>query len=51
MHRSYVVNLAGVREVERGGGGELLLVMDDGTAEMVPVSRRNAPAVRRALAI
>ena len=50
-HRRYVVNLARVREVERGRGGELLLVMDDSAAETVPVSRRNAPAVRRALAI
>ena len=51
VHRRYVVNLARVREVERGRGGELLLVMDDRAAETVPVSRRNAPAVRRALAI
>jgi hypothetical protein len=51
VHRSYVVNLARVREVERGRGGELLLVMDDRAAETVPVSRRNAPAVRRALDI
>ena len=51
VHRRYVVNLARVREVERGRGGELLLVMDDRAAETVPVSRRNAPAVRRALDI
>ncbi|HEX5811141.1 MAG TPA: LytTR family transcriptional regulator DNA-binding domain-containing protein [Pseudonocardia sp.] len=51
VHRSYVVNLSRVREIERGRGGELSLVMDDGTNQMVPVSRRNAPAVRRALAI
>jgi len=51
VHRRYVVNLARVREVERGRGGELLLVMDDRAAEKVPVSRRNAPAVRRALNI
>ena len=47
----YVVNLSRVREIERGRGGELSLVMDDGTNQMVPVSRRNAPVVRRALAI
>ncbi len=51
VHRRYVVNLSRVREIERGRGGELSLVMDDGTNQMVPVSRRNAPAVRRALAI
>ena len=51
VHRRYVVNLDRVREVERGRGGELSLVMDDRTATMVPVSRRNAAAVRRALEI
>lgn len=51
VHRRYVVNLSRVREVERGGKGELSLVMDERTNEMVPVSRRNAPAVRRALDI
>jgi sigma-54 dependent transcriptional regulator, acetoin dehydrogenase operon transcriptional activator AcoR len=51
VHRRYVVNLARVREIERGRGGELTLVMDDSTDTMVPVSRRNAPAVRRALDI
>ncbi|GAB3240695.1 DNA-binding protein [Kineosporia babensis] len=49
VHRSYVVNLSRVREVERGRGGELLLIMENGGD--VPVSRRNAPAVRRALDI
>jgi hypothetical protein len=51
VHRRYVVNLSRVREVERGRGGELSLIMDDPTNAMVPVSRRNAPAVRRALDI
>ncbi|MDQ0382612.1 DNA-binding protein [Amycolatopsis thermophila] len=51
VHRRYVVNLSRVREIERGGKGELSLVMDDGTNRMVPVSRRNVPAVRRALDI
>jgi hypothetical protein len=51
VHRRYLVNLARVREVERGSGGELSLVMDDRAATMVPVSRRNAAAVRRALDI
>ena len=51
VHRRYVVNLDRVREIERGRGGELSLIMDDRAATMVPVSRRNAPAVRRALDI
>ena len=51
VHRRYVVNLGRVREVERGRGGELSLVIDDPMNTMVPVSRRNAPAVRRALDI
>jgi hypothetical protein len=51
VHRRYVVNLSRIREVERGGRGELSLVMDERSDELVPVSRRNAPAVRRALDI
>jgi hypothetical protein len=51
VHRRYVVNLSRVREIERGGKGELSVVMDDRMNTMVPVSRRNAPAVRRALDI
>jgi sigma-54 dependent transcriptional regulator, acetoin dehydrogenase operon transcriptional activator AcoR len=50
VHRRFLVNLSRVREVERGSKGELLLVMDTG-GEPVPVSRRNAPAVRRALGL
>ncbi|MEU1542460.1 LytTR family transcriptional regulator DNA-binding domain-containing protein [Actinacidiphila glaucinigra] len=51
VHRRYVVNLSRIREIERGLKGELSLVMEGRTNEMVPVSRRNAPAVRRALNI
>ena len=51
VHRRYVVNLSRIREIERGPKGELSLVMDGGANEMVPVSRRSAPAVRRALDI
>jgi hypothetical protein len=51
VHRRYVVNLSRIREIERGAKGELSLVMDDRMNTMVPVSRRNAPAVRRALDI
>jgi hypothetical protein len=51
VHRQYVVNLSRIREVERRHKGELFLVMDDQEQTMVPVSRRNAPTVRRALEI
>lgn len=50
-HRRYVVNLNRVREVERREKGELILVMDDDDNTQVPVSRRNARAVRSALGI
>ncbi|MFE0385735.1 LytTR family transcriptional regulator DNA-binding domain-containing protein [Streptomyces bungoensis] len=49
VHRRYVVNLSRIREIERGPKGELSLVMDDRANGTVPVSRRHAPAVRRAL--
>ncbi|TNC24630.1 DNA-binding protein [Amycolatopsis alkalitolerans] len=51
VHRRYVVNLSRIREVERRLKGELFLIMDGEATKMVPVSRRNAPAVRRALDI
>lgn len=51
VHRQYVVNLNRIREVERRDKGELVLVMDDQQKTMVPVSRRNVRAVRRALGI
>ena len=50
VHRRYVVNLGRIREIERGIKGEMHLVMDDRT-DSVPVSRRNAATVRRALGI
>jgi sigma-54 dependent transcriptional regulator, acetoin dehydrogenase operon transcriptional activator AcoR len=51
VHRRYVVNLDRVREIERGFKGEVLLIMDDQATDGVPVSRRNAATVRRALGI
>ena len=51
VHRRYMVNLDRVREVERGLKGELLLIMDGREPETVPVSRRNAATLRRALGI
>jgi len=51
VHRRFIVNLSSVRAVDRGPRGELSLIMDGAAREAVPVSRRNAPAVRRALGI
>jgi sigma-54 dependent transcriptional regulator, acetoin dehydrogenase operon transcriptional activator AcoR len=51
VHRRYVVNLSRIREIERGRKGELFLIMDGPMNDLVPVSRRNAPAVRRALGV
>lgn len=51
VHRRFLVNLGCVRAVERGTRGELSLIMDGNGREAVPVSRRNVPAVRRALGI
>src|SRR5215204_5922159 len=51
VHRRFLVNLACVRAVDRGPRGELSLIMDGAAREAVPVSRRNVPAVRRALGL
>jgi hypothetical protein len=51
VHRRFLVNLGCVRAVERGQRGELLLIMEGSGREAVPVSRRNVPAVRRALGL
>ena len=51
VHRRFIVNLSCVRAVDRGSRGELSLIMDRAAREMVPVSRRNAPVVRRALGL
>ena len=51
VHRRFLVNLTCVRAVDRGSRGELSLVMAGGEREPVPVSRRNVPAVRRALGL
>jgi sigma-54 dependent transcriptional regulator, acetoin dehydrogenase operon transcriptional activator AcoR len=51
IHRRFLVNLGCVRAIDRGDRGELVLVIDSTTRETVPVSRRNVPAVRRALGI
>ncbi len=51
VHRRFLVNLSSVRAVDRGQRGELSLIMDGAARESVPVSRRNVPAVRRALGL
>src|SRR4051794_8243941 len=51
VHRRYLVNLSCVRAVDRGPRGELSLIIDGTGREAVPVSRRNVPAVRRALGL
>lgn len=50
VHRSYLVNLSRVREVERKDGGELELTVDD-KGGIIPVSRRRAKFVTAALGI
>jgi hypothetical protein len=51
VHRRFLVNLSCVRAIDRGDRGEIVLIMDSTTRDAVPVSRRNVPAVRRALGI
>ncbi len=51
VHRRFIVNLSCVRAVDRGSRGELSLIMEGVASEAVPVSRRNVPAVRRALGL
>ncbi len=51
VHRRFIVNLSRVRAVDRGARRELSLIMDGAAREAVPVSRRNVPAVRRALGL
>jgi sigma-54 dependent transcriptional regulator, acetoin dehydrogenase operon transcriptional activator AcoR len=51
VHRRFLVNLSCVRAVDRGARGELSLIMDGAAPAAVPVSRRNVPAVRRALGL
>jgi sigma-54 dependent transcriptional regulator, acetoin dehydrogenase operon transcriptional activator AcoR len=43
--------LSCVRAVDLGARGELSLIMDGAAGKVVPVSRRNVPAVRRALGL
>ncbi len=49
VHRRYLVNLRRVREIDQGFKGSLFLITDVRSHESVPVSRRHAPLLRRAL--
>ncbi|WP_324267601.1 LytR/AlgR family response regulator transcription factor [Saccharopolyspora mangrovi] len=50
VHRSYLVNLSRVREVERRDSGELELTVDD-NGTTIPVSRSRAKVVAAALGV
>jgi two-component system response regulator LytT len=51
VHRRYLVNLAHVQEVAPMYGGTMELTLDDAARTQVPVSRRRAPALKRALGL
>jgi hypothetical protein len=51
VHRSFLVNLGRVREIEQGFRGTLLLATDTRSHETVPVARRQVPRVRQALGL
>jgi hypothetical protein len=51
VHRRFLVNLCRVREVEHGFKGALFLATDARSREVVPVARRHAPQLRRALGL
>lgn len=51
VHRRYLVNLRRIREIDQGFKGSLYLITDVRSHETVPVSRRHAPTLRRALGV
>ena len=51
VHRRYLVNLRRIREIDQGFKGSLYLITDVRSHETVPVSRRHAPVLRRALGV
>jgi DNA-binding LytR/AlgR family response regulator len=51
VHRRYLVNLARVKEVEPMYGGTMELTLQDSANAHIPVSRRRAPALKRALGL
>ncbi len=50
VHRSYLVNLSLIEEVESVAGGTLLLTLN-GVEEKIPVSRRRVSALKKALGL
>ncbi len=50
VHRGYLVNLSFVSEIEPQSSGTLLLTLD-GVKESIPVSRRRAPSLKKALGL
>lgn len=51
VHRRYLVNLGHVREVAPMYGGTMELTLKDTACTRIPVSRRRAPALKRALGL
>lgn len=51
VHRRFLVNLRRIREIDQGFKGSLFLVTDVRSHETVPVSRRHAPVLRKALGV
>jgi hypothetical protein len=51
VHRRFLVNLRRIREIDQGFKGALFLVTDMRSHETVPVSRRHAPVLRKALGV
>jgi DNA-binding LytR/AlgR family response regulator len=51
IHRSYVVNLARIREISRRGKGVLTLSTHPQKQETIPVSRRCAVELRQHLGL
>ncbi|MBO0804575.1 MAG: LytTR family transcriptional regulator DNA-binding domain-containing protein, partial [Nocardiopsaceae bacterium] len=49
IHRRFLVNLGRVREIEQGFKGTLFVTTDTHAHETVPVARRHAAQLRRAL--
>lgn len=51
VHRRYLVNLLQVKEVAPMYGGTMELTLKDAAETRIPVSRRRAPALKRALGL
>lgn len=51
IHKSHVVNLRHIRKTIRAANNQLLVVMDSGDFDPIPVSRRRAADLKRALTL